>query len=31
MAVLAIADGRRRERFCGDGCSHWWRRLSVAG
>ncbi|WP_405933483.1 DUF5958 family protein [Streptomyces sp. NBC_00827] len=31
IALLAIADGRRRERFCGDGCSHWWHRLSVAG
>ncbi|GGU61307.1 DUF5958 family protein [Streptomyces lavendofoliae] len=30
IAVLAIADGRRRERFCSDGCSHWWHRLSIA-
>lgn len=31
IAVLAIADARRRERFCSDGCSHWWHRLpSVA-
>ncbi|WP_405559055.1 DUF5958 family protein [Streptomyces sp. NBC_01171] len=29
IAVLAIADGRRRERFCSGGCSHWWHRLSV--
>lgn len=29
IAVLAIADGRRRERFCSDGCAHWWHRLSV--
>ncbi|WP_328907379.1 DUF5958 family protein [Streptomyces sp. NBC_00234] len=30
IAVLAIADERRRERFCSDGCGHWWHRLSVA-
>ncbi|MFJ8694208.1 DUF5958 family protein [Streptomyces roseolilacinus] len=30
IAVLAIADARRRERFCSDACSHWWHRLSVA-
>ncbi|WP_326601241.1 DUF5958 family protein [Streptomyces sp. NBC_01799] len=30
VAVLAIADGRRRERFCSDGCGHWWHRLSAA-
>ncbi|MFF1605409.1 DUF5958 family protein [Streptomyces mirabilis] len=30
IAVLAIADGRRRERFCFNGCAHWWHRLSVA-
>ncbi|MFF3402980.1 DUF5958 family protein [Streptomyces sp. NPDC002659] len=30
IAVLAIADGRRRDRFCSDGCGHWWHRLSVA-
>lgn len=29
MAVLAIADERRRERFCSDGFSHWWHRLSA--
>lgn len=29
IAVLAVADGRRRERFCSDGCSHEWHRLSV--
>ncbi|MFJ9871315.1 DUF5958 family protein [Streptomyces sp. NPDC101165] len=27
IAVLAIADERRRERFCSDGCGHWWHRL----
>ncbi|WP_326633583.1 MULTISPECIES: DUF5958 family protein [unclassified Streptomyces] len=30
VAVFAIADGRRRERFCSDGCGHWWHRLSAA-
>ncbi|WP_281157548.1 DUF5958 family protein [Streptomyces sp. HYC2] len=30
IAVLAIADERRRERFCSDGCGHWWHRLSAA-
>ncbi|MFA0845595.1 DUF5958 family protein [Streptomyces rochei] len=30
IAVITIADARRRERFCSDGCSHWWHRLSVA-
>ncbi|MCX5315549.1 DUF5958 family protein [Streptomyces sp. NBC_00154] len=30
VAVLAIADGRRRKRFCSDGCGHWWHRLSAA-
>ncbi|MCX4851848.1 DUF5958 family protein [Streptomyces sp. NBC_00893] len=29
VAVLAIADGRRREHYCSDGCGHWWRRLSA--
>ncbi|MET7813463.1 DUF5958 family protein [Streptomyces sp. NPDC005395] len=29
-AVLAIADARRRERFCSDGCSHWWHKLADA-
>ncbi|MCG8968827.1 MULTISPECIES: DUF5958 family protein [Streptomyces] len=28
VAVLAIADARRRERFCSDGCGHWWHHLS---
>ncbi|MEF9902054.1 DUF5958 family protein [Streptomyces hirsutus] len=27
IAVLAIADERRRERLCSDGCGHWWHRL----
>jgi len=30
IAVLTIADARRRERFCSTGCSHWWHRLSAA-
>ncbi|MGW0971997.1 DUF5958 family protein [Streptomyces sp. NPDC002516] len=30
VAVLAIADGRRRERTCSNGCGHWWHRLSAA-
>ncbi|QXE36418.1 hypothetical protein KQY30_21425 [Streptomyces sp. GMY02] len=29
IALLTIADTRRRERFCSDGCGHWWHRLSV--
>ncbi|WP_030784774.1 DUF5958 family protein [Streptomyces sp. NRRL S-920] len=29
IAVLAVADERRRERFCSDGCGHAWHRLSV--
>jgi hypothetical protein len=29
ITVLAVADGRRRERFCSDGCGHEWHRLSV--
>ncbi|MEV0324650.1 DUF5958 family protein [Streptomyces sp. NPDC050658] len=30
VAVLAIADGRRRERYCSDGSGHWWHSLSAA-
>ncbi|MFJ4871441.1 DUF5958 family protein [Streptomyces sp. NPDC088757] len=30
VAVLAIADGRRRERYCSSGCGHWWHGLSAA-
>ncbi|MEU1784942.1 DUF5958 family protein [Streptomyces sparsogenes] len=30
LAVLMIADARRRERFCSGGCSHWWHRLPIA-
>lgn len=29
IAVLAIADGRRPERFCSNGCAHWWHRLAI--
>ncbi|MEU2998957.1 DUF5958 family protein [Streptomyces sp. NPDC006995] len=29
IAVLAVADERRRERFCSDGCGHARHRLSV--
>jgi hypothetical protein len=29
IAVLAIADERRRERFCSGGCGHWWHTLPV--
>ncbi|SBT93487.1 hypothetical protein GA0115233_10652 [Streptomyces sp. DI166] len=29
IAVLAVADERRRRRFCSDGCGHAWHRLSV--
>ncbi|MCF3143362.1 hypothetical protein IQ293_08910 [Streptomyces platensis] len=31
IAVLSIADARRRERFCSGGCGHWWHGLSAAG
>ncbi|MFJ3831413.1 DUF5958 family protein [Streptomyces sp. NPDC090046] len=31
IAVLAVADERRRERFCSRGCGHWWHRLPVDG
>ena len=24
VALLGIADGRRRRTECADGCSHWW-------
>ncbi|MFJ2650225.1 DUF5958 family protein [Streptomyces sp. NPDC087420] len=30
IALLAIADERRRARHCSDGCGHWWHNLSVA-
>ncbi|WP_228456002.1 DUF5958 family protein [Streptomyces durbertensis] len=28
IALLSIADRRRRDRFCSDGCGHWWHQLS---
>ncbi|MFJ7591767.1 DUF5958 family protein [Streptomyces sp. NPDC097617] len=31
ISVLAVADERRRERFCSGGCGHWWHGLPVAG
>ncbi|GHC88431.1 DUF5958 family protein [Streptomyces flavofungini] len=31
IAVLTVADKRRRERFCSGGCGHWWHSLSAAG
>ncbi|MFJ1673329.1 DUF5958 family protein [Streptomyces bottropensis] len=31
VAVLAVADERRRERFCSGGCGHWWHSLPVTG
>ncbi|MFE5675950.1 DUF5958 family protein [Streptomyces erythrochromogenes] len=30
VAVLSIADERRRERFCSGGYGHWWHHLPVA-
>ncbi|MGW0652954.1 DUF5958 family protein [Streptomyces umbrinus] len=27
VALFAIADNRRRERYCADGCSHAWHQL----
>ncbi|MFF0400072.1 DUF5958 family protein [Streptomyces sp. NPDC005248] len=30
IAVLSVADERRRERFCSGGCGHWWHHLSAA-
>ncbi|MFJ7270982.1 DUF5958 family protein [Streptomyces sp. NPDC099050] len=30
VALLGIADERRRERFCSGGCGHWWHQLSAA-
>ncbi|MGW3866570.1 DUF5958 family protein [Streptomyces sp. NPDC005047] len=31
IAVLAVADERRRQRFCSGGCGHWWHNLPVVG
>nr|WP_256259290.1 DUF5958 family protein [Streptomyces mirabilis] len=30
VALFAIADTRRRERYCVGGCGHEWHRLSAA-
>ncbi|MFG3508660.1 DUF5958 family protein [Streptomyces sp. NPDC047821] len=30
IAVLTIADARRRERHCSGSCGHWWHHLSAA-
>ncbi|MFB7512904.1 DUF5958 family protein [Streptomyces sp. NPDC056144] len=30
ITVLAVADARRRERFCSGGCGHWWHHLPAA-
>ncbi|MFE3557818.1 DUF5958 family protein [Streptomyces sp. NPDC059193] len=29
VALLGVADERRREHFCADGCGHWWHNLSA--
>ncbi|MEU3317125.1 DUF5958 family protein [Streptomyces sp. NPDC006662] len=29
ISVLAVADDRRRQRFCSDGCGHEWHRLPL--
>ncbi|MFF4554399.1 DUF5958 family protein [Streptomyces sp. NPDC001422] len=29
-SLLAVADHRRRQRFCSDGCGHEWHRLPLA-
>ncbi|WP_255431316.1 DUF5958 family protein [Streptacidiphilus sp. PB12-B1b] len=29
VALLGVADRRRRERFCAAGCSHAWHRLGT--
>ncbi|WP_406487939.1 DUF5958 family protein [Streptomyces phaeochromogenes] len=29
VALFAIADNRRRERYCADGCSHAWHQLTA--
>ncbi|MFI1154951.1 DUF5958 family protein [Streptomyces sp. NPDC020817] len=31
VAVLAVADERRYERFCYGGCGHWWHSLPSDG
>ncbi|MEE4545989.1 DUF5958 family protein [Streptomyces sp. V4-01] len=29
VALLGVADKRRRERFCADGCTHAWHQLAT--
>lgn len=29
VALLGVADQRRRERFCADGCTHAWHQLAA--
>ncbi|WP_069161725.1 DUF5958 family protein [Nocardia altamirensis] len=31
VALLGVADERRRARYCVDGCSHIWHQLGLAG
>lgn len=31
IALLAIADQRRRRTVCADGCSHWWHQPHLRG
>ncbi|MET7897689.1 DUF5958 family protein [Streptomyces mirabilis] len=31
VALFAIADTRRRERYCVGGCSHEWHQLAACG
>ncbi|MGW4374906.1 DUF5958 family protein [Streptomyces albidoflavus] len=31
VAVLGVADARRRARHCSGGCGHWWHGLTAAG
>ncbi|MEU8446037.1 DUF5958 family protein [Streptomyces microflavus] len=30
VALLGVADKRRRERFCTGGCTHAWNQLAAA-
>ncbi|MFB6839907.1 DUF5958 family protein [Streptomyces sp. NPDC056361] len=30
VAVLAVADARRRDRHCSGGCTHWWHQLPAS-
>lgn len=31
IALLGVADGRRRERYCSAGCGHDWHHLALNG